>query len=169
MFKLDKPATAGMLALLMAVACVRPDLAPRAVMAPPHPAARKAEVSRAVPLPTTAGKVVDVHTAPRMNVHPSAVADPLAWKSLPNGARVQILPDRLVGTVAVELWVSGGVASEPDGALGVSHLCERLLLHELAASVNERIRAIGGEVWFGSAATTHTAASSRSLDIGLFR
>lgn len=146
MFKLDKPATAGMLALLVAVACVRPDLAPRAVMTPPHPAAPPAEVSREVPLPTSSGKVVAVHTAQRANVQPSAVSGSLAWKSLPNGARVQFLPDRLVGTVAVDLWVSGGVASEPDGALGVSHLCERLLLHELAASVHDRIRAIGGEV-----------------------
>ena len=146
MFKVDKPATAGMLALLVAVACVRPDLAPRSAMTPPRPTAPTVAVTPAVPLDSTAERVVAVHPAQRVTANPTAVAHSLAWKSLPNGARVQILPDRLVGTVAVQLWVSGGVASEPDGALGVSHLCERLLLHELAASVNERIRAIGGEV-----------------------
>ena len=98
MFKVDKPATAGMLALLVAVACVRPDLAPRSAMTPPHPTAPNVAVSPAVPLDSTAGRVVAVHPAQRLTANPTAVADSLAWKSLPNGARVQILPDRLVGT-----------------------------------------------------------------------
>lgn len=105
----------------------KPQPAPRATVQETPAQSRSAPIAPSIPLADKA---------------PSEAA----WKSLPNGVRMQQKPDRLVGTVAVQLWVSGGVASEPASGLGLAHLTERLLLHECAKQPSDKIRAVGGEV-----------------------
>ena len=135
MCNVDRVRTAGTLALMLSVSCAHPSLAPPprapAVTAPRTEANGPADAQQPEP--------------PRAESRPPVAPEP-PWKQLPSGARLLIVPDRLVGTVAVQLWVRGGVASEPEGALGLSHLCERLLLHEVAAPASQNVRTVGGEV-----------------------
>lgn len=138
MCNVDRHRTAGTLALLLSVSCAHPSLAPQPlpraqVVTPEQPATAQRKAGPSEPL------------SQRIAASPQVAPEP-PWKQLASGAKLQILPDRLVGTVAVQLWVRGGVASEPDGALGLSHLCERLLLHEVAARASQSVRTVGGEV-----------------------
>lgn len=141
MCKVDRHRTAGTLALLLSVSCAHPSVAPqpRAQVITEEPAPQAVQVPQSMQV-AQATQVAQV-----AQQSPQATPEP-PWKQLPSGARLQLLPDRLVATVAVQLWVRGGVASEPDGALGLSHLGERLLLHELAATACQRVRTVGGEV-----------------------
>jgi zinc protease len=125
-------ALAGAVALAGVLACGRPQL-----LSPPEPVLSQ----------TKSGSGPAVRPAVRPEPVPPALPEPQqAWQSLPSGARVLLLPDQLVGTVAVQLWVAAGVAWEPAGSLGLSHLTERLLLHELARGPSDKVRAAGGEV-----------------------
>jgi zinc protease len=130
-------ATTGLL-LVPLFACVPKPISVAALVDPKPLLPSQPHVETVEPPPNTQNLL----SAPPPEVTPSAPP----WKSLPNGVRIQLLPDRLVGTVAVQLWVSGGVASEPASGLGLSHLTERLLLHELAKSASDNIRAAGGDV-----------------------
>ncbi len=131
--------------LLPFLACVRPPVAsapPLERQSPPRVETRTERPAARPPSPT----VDSPNSSPSSPVVDLAPPKDPAWKTLQNGARLQLLPDRLVGTVAIQLWVSGGVSSEPGRGLGLSHLTERLLLHELAKAPSDKIRAVGGEV-----------------------
>ncbi len=126
--------------LLPFLACAHPPVAPVPQTDKQPPKARLADRREEPPSARP--------SSPPPSAPPSANAQPAepTWKTLQSGARLQLVPDRLVGTVAIQLWVSGGVSSEPGRGLGLSHLTERLLLHELAKTPSDKIRAAGGEV-----------------------
>lgn len=66
--------------------------------------------------------------------------------TLKNGASLLFLKDPLPQTCAVQLFVRGGLGAETAGPAGVSHLLERLLLHEIGRAAREKIRKQGGQV-----------------------
>jgi len=138
-----------MMALLGAVACVRPQLTPPAVLvqqATTQAANKRTEPPVSTPAVAKPSEVTQSPAELRAVPLPAPTPDRVPWQDLQNGARVLWQPDRLVSTVAVQLWLTAGVASEPAGALGLAHLTERLLLHEQAAAVADKVRAVGGEV-----------------------
>ena len=52
----------------------------------------------------------------------------------------------MVKTVALQAWVHVGAADDPEEQRGLAHLTERLLLHEQAHELADRVTRLGGEV-----------------------
>lgn len=65
---------------------------------------------------------------------------------LPGGAQLFVQEDHLVKTVALQAWVHVGAADDPEDQRGLAHLTERLLLHEQAHELADRVTRLGGEV-----------------------
>lgn len=57
----------------------------------------------------------------------SDIAYPLVERTLANGLRVIVSPDRTVPTATVNIWVRVGSRDEPEGRTGFAHLFEHLM------------------------------------------
>lgn len=112
----------GLCGLLGCAAPSRP-----AALSPPSPAVGAAVASAPVaPSPAGRARAQVVQTA--------------------TGLAVQLVPTPHAETVAVQLWLRAGSADDPEGAAGLSHLLERLLLEEQAGPLTSQLRAEGCEV-----------------------
>ncbi|MBA3523773.1 MAG: insulinase family protein, partial [Geodermatophilaceae bacterium] len=75
---------------------------------------------------------------------------PIHRRTLDNGLRVVLAPDRSVGVVGVAVYYDVGMRSEPEGRTGFAHLFEHLMFQGSAnvekAAHMKHVQSAGGSV-----------------------
>src|SRR6266498_4395282 len=72
-----------------------------------------------------AGRDVSVRGVPRASL--PAPSYPLVRRTLDNGLRVVLAPDRGAPVVGIAVYYDVGIRSEPEGRTGFAHLFEHLM------------------------------------------